>query len=52
MHNVEGPAKFGNICRGLGIEIPQGQLDNGRRVDDAAVAFPKTTRTSGDRLLA
>ena len=52
MHNVEWPAKFGDICRGFGIKIPQGQLDNGRRVDDAGVAFSKTTRTSGDRLLA
>ena len=52
MYNVEWPAKFGNICRGFGIEIPQRQLDYGRRVDDAAVALSKTTRTSGDGLLA
>lgn len=51
MHYVERPAKLGNICGRFGIEILERQLDNGRRVDDAAVAFSKATRTGGDRLL-
>lgn len=51
MHNIERPAKLGNICGRFGIEVPEGQLDNGWRVDDAAITFTKTTSPGGDRLL-
>ena len=51
MHYVEWPAKLGNVCGRFGIEISERKLDNGWRIDDAAVAFSKPTRTGCDRLL-
>lgn len=52
MNYIEWPAKLGNICGRLGVEVLERQLDNGRRVNDATVAFAKTTRTGGDGLLS
>ena len=52
MHYIEWPAKLGSICGRLGVEILERQLDNGWRVNDAAVAFTKATRTGGDGLLS
>ena len=51
MHYVEWPAKLRYVCFGFGIEILERQLDDGRRVDDAAVAFSETTSSGGDGLL-
>ena len=49
---MERILKQGNIRRRLGIEIMEGKLDYGRRVDDTAISLTETAGASSLRLLA